>query len=187
MRRRRNLSARRATGDRGLPLGDVGTRRPVPRHPGFGPRASHRSGTVDDDTADARDGSGAPPRARARPPASDAPRYTDLDFSLKNSLVFAAIKAAHHLANVTVPEPPVTISRITGSLVAAIRPAVPNVTTLSLIEGNARNCPHNNHHPEGPLPCHDRGKGAVALPPGGARLGAELWHRGFLGQAALRP
>ena len=125
--------------DLGYTLGADERCRLDPRRRGFELGVSHHSRTGD---AYARDGSGVPPPTRARPPAPDAPRSTDPDFSLKNRLVFAAIKAAHHLANVTGPEPPVTIARITGSLVAAIRPAVPNTATLSLIEGNARNWAH---------------------------------------------
>ncbi|CAL8302958.1 unnamed protein product [Arctogadus glacialis] len=74
--------------------------------------------------------------------APDAPRSEDPDFAQKNRLILAAIKATHHLANATGSEPLPIIARLTASLMASIRPAVPNAATLALLEGNARNWAH---------------------------------------------
>ncbi|CAL8234977.1 unnamed protein product [Boreogadus saida] len=59
-----------------------------------------------------------------------------------NRLILAAIKATHHLANVTGPEPLPVIARLVASLMASIRPAVPNAATLALLEDSARYWAH---------------------------------------------
>ena len=74
-----------------------------------------------------------------RPQVPDAPRSSDPDFALKNRVILAAIKAAHHLARYSDPEPPAFISRLAGPLTTTIRPAVPNATTMAMIDGNAWN------------------------------------------------
>ena len=120
--------------DRGLPTGPPRPRHQVPSRPGPRPRARPR-----------------PPRhprppetsaARSRPLAPDAPRSDDPDFALKNRLIFAAIKAAHHLDNASGPDPLPIIARLTASLTASIRPAVPNAATLAFLDGNARDWGH---------------------------------------------
>ncbi|CAL8319538.1 unnamed protein product [Arctogadus glacialis] len=76
---------------------------------------------------------------------TNAPRtrhQADPDFALKNRLILAAIKATHHLVNATGSEPLPVIARLAASLMASIRPAVPNAATLALLEGNARNWAH---------------------------------------------
>ncbi|CAL8319259.1 unnamed protein product [Gadus morhua 'NCC'] len=73
-----------------------------------------------------------------RPLAPDAPRSDDPDFALKNLLILAAIKAAHHLDNASGPDPLPIIGRLTASLTASICPAVPNTATLAFIDENAR-------------------------------------------------
>ncbi|CAL8275327.1 unnamed protein product [Arctogadus glacialis] len=77
-----------------------------------------------------------------RPQDPDAPRSSDPDFALKNWVILAAIKAAHHLARYSDPEPPAFISQLAGPLTTTIRPAVPNAATMALIDGNARNWEH---------------------------------------------
>ena len=77
------------------------------------------------------------------PQVPDAPCSSDPDFALKNRVILAAIKAAHHLARYSDPEPPAFISRLAGTLTTTIRPAVPNATTMALIDGNARNWEYN--------------------------------------------
>ncbi|CAL8235983.1 unnamed protein product [Boreogadus saida] len=56
-----------------------------------------------------------------RPQAPEVQRSNDPDFALKNRLILAAIKATHHLANVTGPEPLPVIARLVASLMASIR------------------------------------------------------------------
>ncbi|CAL8337907.1 unnamed protein product [Boreogadus saida] len=64
------------------------------------------------------------PARLVRPQAPEVQRSNDPDFALKNRLILAAIKATHHLANVTGPEPLPVIARLVASLMASIRPAV---------------------------------------------------------------
>ncbi|KAJ7997615.1 hypothetical protein DPEC_G00213970 [Dallia pectoralis] len=66
------------------------------------------------------------------------PTSTDTDFTLRTRIIFKLIKAAHHLSNVTATELPVSIAKLTQSLTTSIKPAAPNATTLTLIEGNAK-------------------------------------------------
>ena len=126
--------SRTSARDRGLPTGPPRPCHQVPSRPGPRPRARPR-----------------PPRhprppetsaARSRPLAPDAPRSDDPDFALKNRLIFAAIKAAHHLDNASGPDPLPIIARLTASLTASIRPAVPNAATLAFLDGNARDWGH---------------------------------------------
>lgn len=66
----------------------------------------------------------------------------DPDFGLKARVIYKIIKLSHHLNNVTNQEEPPTISRIKTHLSNIIKPAVPNLDTQALIEGNAKNWAH---------------------------------------------
>ena len=81
-----------------------------------------------------------PPREAPRAPAPQL--SDDPDFSLKNRLILAALKASHHLANSEGPEPLPVVARLAESLRVSIRHAVRNATTAQLIDGNARNWEH---------------------------------------------
>ena len=135
--------------DRDFFTGDQGPRHRVPPRPGPRPRNRPRpprrprpTETTAAAASAARSGPARLPPTHARPQVPSAQRSTDPDFAAKNRLVMAAIKAAHHLANATGPDPLPVISRLTQSLIAAIRPAVPSAATLALLEGNARNWAH---------------------------------------------
>ncbi|CAL8397980.1 unnamed protein product [Boreogadus saida] len=66
-------------------------------------------------------------------PRVPAPQLSDdPDFSLKNRLILAALKASHHLANTEGPEPLRVVARLAESLRISIRPAVPNAATAQL-------------------------------------------------------
>ena len=80
----------------------------------------------------ARAASARPPQPREAQHAPTAPRSDDPDFSLKNRLILAALKASHHLANSEGPEPLPIIARLTELLRVSIRPAVPNAATAQL-------------------------------------------------------
>ncbi|CAL8367443.1 unnamed protein product [Boreogadus saida] len=92
----------------------------------------------DDATTGPRD----PPYIPPLTPSSEVPRSHDPDFALKNRLILAAIKATHHLANVTGPEPLPVIARLAASLMASIRPAVPTPRNPGLLEDSARYWAH---------------------------------------------
>lgn len=67
------------------------------------------------------------------------PKSMDPDFKQKVKVMHTIIKVAHHLHNVSAPEPPPAIARLAQNLASTIKPASPNNTTQMLIEGNAKN------------------------------------------------
>ena len=81
---------------------------------------------------------------------SDDPKFTH-----KVKIIYRIIKSNHHLKNVSGAEPPPTIGKTTANLMALIKPASPNDTTQTLLEGNAKNWEHNaililrQHYEEG--------------------------------------
>lgn len=85
------------------------------------------------------------PRVERRAPPferradASAPRSEDPNFQTKVRLLHRLIKATHHLQNVSRGDPPITITRMTQTLTALIKPATPSENTLDLISGNAKN------------------------------------------------
>ncbi|KAJ8006389.1 hypothetical protein DPEC_G00134720 [Dallia pectoralis] len=73
-----------------------------------------------------------------RDPPSNKPTSTDPEFTAKTRGIFRLIKATHHLGNVTAEHPPASIAKMADQLMAAIKPASPTTSTMTLIEGNAR-------------------------------------------------
>ncbi|CAL8237052.1 unnamed protein product [Boreogadus saida] len=69
--------------------------------------------------------------ARSRPLAPDAPRSDDPDFALKNRLILAAIKAAHHLDNFSDPDSLPIIARLIA-LLDGLQSALLSLTPRSL-------------------------------------------------------
>lgn len=73
------------------------------------------------------------PKRNTKPERSDDP-----EFVTKTRLLFKIIKLIHHKNNVSHEQPP-SINKIEKHLSEIIKPALPNATTYSLIEGNAKN------------------------------------------------
>jgi len=75
-------------------------------------------------------------------PQSQRVQTDDPDFLIKVRTIHRLIKAVHHLRNVSHEEYPPSIDKMTHHLSTVIKPAVPNATTQTLIQGNAKNWAH---------------------------------------------